>query len=163
WRLEVTGLVRTPMLLSLADLRARPRKEVTFTVECSGNTGLPFFTGGVGNRPRAGTPPPPPPRAAGALPPGRGGGFRGGGPGDREGARRRGHRAVRPLDGARGRARPEQPARLRAQRPAAAAVERLPAAADRAGLVRGRQRQVAAPDRGPPGPVRGPLHGPGLR
>ena len=33
-----------------------PRQEVTFTLECSGNTGLPFFTGGVGNATWAGTP-----------------------------------------------------------------------------------------------------------
>jgi DMSO/TMAO reductase YedYZ molybdopterin-dependent catalytic subunit len=44
------------MTLSLADLRARPRKEVTFTLECSGNHGLPFFTGGIGNGTWAGTP-----------------------------------------------------------------------------------------------------------
>jgi DMSO/TMAO reductase YedYZ molybdopterin-dependent catalytic subunit len=29
---------------------------VTFTVECSGNTGLPFFWGGIGNARWAGTP-----------------------------------------------------------------------------------------------------------
>ena len=44
------------MTLSLADLKARERREVTFTLECSGNTGLPFFTGGVGNATWAGTP-----------------------------------------------------------------------------------------------------------
>ncbi|MEY2553155.1 MAG: hypothetical protein QOC57_1015, partial [Ilumatobacteraceae bacterium] len=35
--------------LSLADLQSRPRRQVEFTVECSGNTGLPFFIGGIGN------------------------------------------------------------------------------------------------------------------
>ncbi len=49
WNLEIGGLVTTPMTLSLADLKTRPRKEVTFTLECSGNSGLPFFTGGIGN------------------------------------------------------------------------------------------------------------------
>ncbi len=56
WRLEIGGLVARPMTLSLADLTARARREVTFTLECSGNTGLPFFWGGVGNARWAGTP-----------------------------------------------------------------------------------------------------------
>jgi DMSO/TMAO reductase YedYZ molybdopterin-dependent catalytic subunit len=56
WALNVSGLVSTPLTLSLADLQARPRSEVTFTIECSGNTGLPFFDGGIGNAVWAGTP-----------------------------------------------------------------------------------------------------------
>jgi DMSO/TMAO reductase YedYZ molybdopterin-dependent catalytic subunit len=44
------------MSLSLADLRARPRKEVTFTIECSGNHGFPVVTGLVGNAVWTGTP-----------------------------------------------------------------------------------------------------------
>lgn len=56
WRLEISGLVDTPMTLSLDELQARPRQEVTFTLECSGNTGLPFFNGGIGNAKWAGTP-----------------------------------------------------------------------------------------------------------
>ena len=56
WKLEVDGLVEKPMMLSLEDIKQRPRKEVTFTVECSGNTGLPFFGGGIGNATWAGTP-----------------------------------------------------------------------------------------------------------
>lgn len=56
WRLEISGLVERPMTLSLADLKGRARQEVTFTMECSGNTGLPFFNGGVGNAAWAGTP-----------------------------------------------------------------------------------------------------------
>jgi DMSO/TMAO reductase YedYZ molybdopterin-dependent catalytic subunit len=67
WRLEVTGLVRQPLMLSLADLRARPRREVTFTLECSGNHGFPFFTGGIGNGTWAGTPLAPLLREAGLL------------------------------------------------------------------------------------------------
>ena len=40
-----------PLTLSLDDIKARPRREVEFTLECSGNTGtgLAFFIGGVGN------------------------------------------------------------------------------------------------------------------
>jgi DMSO/TMAO reductase YedYZ molybdopterin-dependent catalytic subunit len=56
WRLGVTGLVSRPQSLTLADLKSRARREVDFTMECSGNTGLPFFIGGVGNARWAGTP-----------------------------------------------------------------------------------------------------------
>jgi DMSO/TMAO reductase YedYZ molybdopterin-dependent catalytic subunit len=56
WGLEISGLVDTPTTLTLADIKARDRQEVTFTIECSGNSGLPFFTGGVGNATWAGTP-----------------------------------------------------------------------------------------------------------
>jgi DMSO/TMAO reductase YedYZ molybdopterin-dependent catalytic subunit len=44
------------MALSLDDLKTRERVEVTATIECSGNTGLPFFDGGIGNAVWAGTP-----------------------------------------------------------------------------------------------------------
>ena len=35
----------------MADIKARPRHEVDFTLECSGNNGigLDFFIGGIGN------------------------------------------------------------------------------------------------------------------
>jgi DMSO/TMAO reductase YedYZ molybdopterin-dependent catalytic subunit len=44
------------MTLTLDDIKSRERAEVTFTIECSGNTGLPFFNGGIGNARWAGTP-----------------------------------------------------------------------------------------------------------
>jgi DMSO/TMAO reductase YedYZ molybdopterin-dependent catalytic subunit len=56
WRLEITGLVARPLLLTLGELRARPRQEVAFTLECSGNHGLPFVIGNIGNAVWAGTP-----------------------------------------------------------------------------------------------------------
>jgi DMSO/TMAO reductase YedYZ molybdopterin-dependent catalytic subunit len=56
WKLDIDGLVNKPMSLTLDDLKARPRKETVFTVECSGNHGFPFFTGGIGNARWAGTP-----------------------------------------------------------------------------------------------------------
>jgi DMSO/TMAO reductase YedYZ molybdopterin-dependent catalytic subunit len=56
YRLDVGGLVKRPRAFSLATLRARPRRTVEFTLECSGNTGLPFFIGGVGNARWTGTP-----------------------------------------------------------------------------------------------------------
>jgi DMSO/TMAO reductase YedYZ molybdopterin-dependent catalytic subunit len=67
WELEISGLVKQPVTLTLADIRARPRQEVTFTVECSGNDGLPFFQGGIGNARWAGTPLAPILQEAGVL------------------------------------------------------------------------------------------------
>ncbi len=55
WRLDVMGQVGTPLSLGLDDLKARPRQAVTFTIECSGSNGLPFFTSGIGNAEWAGT------------------------------------------------------------------------------------------------------------
>jgi DMSO/TMAO reductase YedYZ molybdopterin-dependent catalytic subunit len=56
WRLGIGGLVAQPQSLSLAELRGRPRREVTFTLECSGNHGFPFVIGAIGNARWAGTP-----------------------------------------------------------------------------------------------------------
>ena len=56
WRLEVGGLVDKPMTLTLDDLKARPRQEMTFTIECSGNSAFPFNKGLVSNATWAGTP-----------------------------------------------------------------------------------------------------------
>jgi len=56
WRLDIGGLVARPQSLSLADLMARPRHEVTFTLECSGDHGYPFVIGAIGNARWAGTP-----------------------------------------------------------------------------------------------------------
>jgi DMSO/TMAO reductase YedYZ molybdopterin-dependent catalytic subunit len=58
WRVGITGLVAHPQSLTLADIKARPRREVDFTLECSGNTGtgLDFFIGAIGNARWAGTP-----------------------------------------------------------------------------------------------------------
>jgi len=67
WSLEIGGLVKKPFKLTLADLKSRPRQEVVFTVECSGNHGFPFFTGGIGNARWAGTPLAPILQEAGVL------------------------------------------------------------------------------------------------
>jgi DMSO/TMAO reductase YedYZ molybdopterin-dependent catalytic subunit len=62
WRLGIAGLVAHRRTLTLADLKARARREVAFTMECSGNhgprlpDGRPFFIGGIGNARWAGTP-----------------------------------------------------------------------------------------------------------
>ncbi|MCV9966861.1 sulfite oxidase [Pararhizobium sp. BT-229] len=67
WSLDIGGLVKKPSKLTLADIKARPRQEVVFTVECSGNHGFPFFTGGIGNARWAGTPLAPILQEAGVL------------------------------------------------------------------------------------------------
>ncbi len=59
--------MQQPLTLSLDDLKARPREEVTFTLECSGNDGLPFFNAGIGNATWAGTPLAPVLQEAGLL------------------------------------------------------------------------------------------------
>ena len=56
WTLEVSGLVRRPRTFTLSDLAGRPRREVVFTLECSGNHGHPWFIGGIGTARWAGTP-----------------------------------------------------------------------------------------------------------
>jgi DMSO/TMAO reductase YedYZ molybdopterin-dependent catalytic subunit len=55
WTLEITGLVERPRTYTLSQLRARPRQEVIFTLECSGNHGFPWFTTGIGTATWAGT------------------------------------------------------------------------------------------------------------
>ena len=56
WRLGVSGLVDHPSTLTLDKLRALPREQVTFTLECSGNNGLPFLQSAIGNARWGGTP-----------------------------------------------------------------------------------------------------------
>jgi DMSO/TMAO reductase YedYZ molybdopterin-dependent catalytic subunit len=67
WTLEVTGLVKRPMTFTLQELKARPRQEVIFTLECSGNHGFPWFLGGIGTANWAGTPLAPILQEAGVL------------------------------------------------------------------------------------------------
>jgi DMSO/TMAO reductase YedYZ molybdopterin-dependent catalytic subunit len=55
WKLDVLGDVETPLRLTLDDLKAKPRQSVTYTLECSGSNGLPFFTSGIGNAQWGGT------------------------------------------------------------------------------------------------------------
>ena len=56
WKLEITGLVKRPMTFTLRELKARPRQEIIFTLECSGNRTEPLVHGLVGNAKWAGTP-----------------------------------------------------------------------------------------------------------
>jgi DMSO/TMAO reductase YedYZ molybdopterin-dependent catalytic subunit len=49
WRLDVSGKLSKPISLTLDQLKALPRHEVTYTLECSGDNGLPFFQSAVGN------------------------------------------------------------------------------------------------------------------
>jgi DMSO/TMAO reductase YedYZ molybdopterin-dependent catalytic subunit len=49
WHLEISGLIRKPRTLSLAEIKARKRKSVIATLECSGNSSNPAFMGAIGN------------------------------------------------------------------------------------------------------------------
>ena len=55
------------MIITPAELKARPRQEVIFTLECSGNHGFPWFLGGIGTAKWAGTPLAPILQEAGVL------------------------------------------------------------------------------------------------
>ena len=56
WTLEVGGLVKRPLIFTLSELTARPRHEVVFTLECSGNHGFDWNIGLIGTAKWAGTP-----------------------------------------------------------------------------------------------------------
>jgi DMSO/TMAO reductase YedYZ molybdopterin-dependent catalytic subunit len=49
WRLQVSGLIRKPRSLTLAELKARRRTTLTATLECSGNGSSDKFMGAIGN------------------------------------------------------------------------------------------------------------------
>jgi len=56
YRLSLEGLVARPQQLSLAALKALPHRTLDFTLECSGDNGLPFIVGAIGNARWGGTP-----------------------------------------------------------------------------------------------------------
>jgi DMSO/TMAO reductase YedYZ molybdopterin-dependent catalytic subunit len=56
WKLEIDGLVRRPLTFTLSEIKSRSRREVDFTLECSGNHGFPWFIGGIGTARWVGTP-----------------------------------------------------------------------------------------------------------
>jgi DMSO/TMAO reductase YedYZ molybdopterin-dependent catalytic subunit len=56
WKLEIAGLVEKPLTLTLEDIKSRPKKEVTATLECGGNGASPGFRGAIANVKWAGTP-----------------------------------------------------------------------------------------------------------
>ncbi|WP_455244443.1 sulfite oxidase [Petrachloros mirabilis] len=70
YKLEITGLVSHPKTYALAELKQRPRQEVMFTIECAGNHGFDWFTGGIGTAKWVGTPLAPLLKEAGLKPEG---------------------------------------------------------------------------------------------
>ena len=56
WQLNVGGLVNQPLSFTLDEIKALPRRELIFTLECSGNNGLPVFDTLIGNAVWTGTP-----------------------------------------------------------------------------------------------------------
>ncbi|MCY4402359.1 MAG: sulfite oxidase [Candidatus Poribacteria bacterium] len=67
WKLEISGLVNNPLMLTIEDIKSRPKQEVTFTLECSGNHASANFTGAIGNAKWGGTPLAPILKEAGIL------------------------------------------------------------------------------------------------
>ena len=47
YRLEITGLVKQPLVLSLDEIKALPRKDQLMTLECSGNGASPGFMNAI--------------------------------------------------------------------------------------------------------------------
>jgi DMSO/TMAO reductase YedYZ molybdopterin-dependent catalytic subunit len=56
FRLKLGGLVANPKAFTLAEIKAFPRVETAYTLECSGNSGFDWFQGGIGNARWGGTP-----------------------------------------------------------------------------------------------------------
>jgi DMSO/TMAO reductase YedYZ molybdopterin-dependent catalytic subunit len=56
YKLELFGQFDKPVTLTLDQIKARPRQEVTATIECSGNGAGPTFMGAIGNAKWAGAP-----------------------------------------------------------------------------------------------------------
>ena len=56
WRVDIAGLVARPQTLAVADLKARQRRALDFTLECSGNNGFDWVNSAIGNARWAGTP-----------------------------------------------------------------------------------------------------------
>ena len=54
WRLEITGLVRSPKVFALDEIKTRPRSEYAATIECGGNGVSPAFMGRHRQRPLGG-------------------------------------------------------------------------------------------------------------
>jgi DMSO/TMAO reductase YedYZ molybdopterin-dependent catalytic subunit len=68
FRLRVDGMVERPLTLTLDQIKARPRQDVAYTLECAGNHGIPWLTGAIGNARWTGTPLAPLLREAGLRP-----------------------------------------------------------------------------------------------
>ena len=56
WNLDISGLVKKPRMFTVDELKARRRKTMTATLECSGNGSSPGFMGAIGNVRWTGTP-----------------------------------------------------------------------------------------------------------
>jgi DMSO/TMAO reductase YedYZ molybdopterin-dependent catalytic subunit len=56
YKLEINGLVERPASLTLEQIKQLPKKQVTATLECSGNGASKTFCGAIGNATWTGTP-----------------------------------------------------------------------------------------------------------
>ena len=159
WNLEITGLVKKPMNLTLPAIKARPKQEVVYTIECGGNHGFPWFTSGIGTAKWGGTPLATLLKQAGVHGPRNRGRLLGRRFGHRSHSRDEAPAAFRAQHVAGRCDEPEQPAVLRNERRRASATARRSGAADCSGLVWHRERQVAEPHRSAGHALHGPLHG----
>jgi DMSO/TMAO reductase YedYZ molybdopterin-dependent catalytic subunit len=146
WSLEITGLVKKPSQFRLSDIRARPRDELAFTLECSGNNGRPSFLTGIGTARWAGTSLAAMLREAELLDSGIEVVFVGTDTGEEQVRDMKVPTSFARSMGVARRHGARQSAVLRDERRAATAGARLSAALDRARLVRDRQRQMAEAD-----------------
>tara|TARA_B100001013_G_scaffold207519_1_gene126018 strand:+ start:657 stop:1808 length:1152 start_codon:yes stop_codon:yes gene_type:complete len=55
WKLEIGGLVNRPRSFTLEEIKALPKEDVAFALECGGNRGFPTFVGAVHNARWGGT------------------------------------------------------------------------------------------------------------
>lgn len=56
YKLEISGLVEKPATFTLEEIKKRRKKQVIATLECSGNSSSPGFSGAIGNVRWTGTP-----------------------------------------------------------------------------------------------------------
>lgn len=56
WQLAISGLVKQPKKFPLGEIKARRRKSIVATLECSGNSSTASFLGAIGNLRWTGTP-----------------------------------------------------------------------------------------------------------
>lgn len=68
YRLKIEGLVEKPLELTLDQIKARPKRELVATLECSGNGASASFMGAIGNAKWTGTPLAPLLKEAGVKP-----------------------------------------------------------------------------------------------
>jgi DMSO/TMAO reductase YedYZ molybdopterin-dependent catalytic subunit len=133
YKLAFDGLFDRPAALTLEQIRARPKVELTATLECGGNGSNPGFMGAIANATWTGTPLAPLLKECGLKPGRRRGGVLRGGRREGEDPELRRRAAVRPDAAAVGAGPGGHPGLLRDERAAADARPRRAGSAGRPG------------------------------